>query len=181
LASEKQIKANRRNALVSTGPRTIEGKLRSRFNALSHGMTAATVVLPTEDAAEYEQLQAEMRGVYQPANAAEQQLVDMLTAYYWRLQRAIGVETAIFALGLRSSARAQIYANIGSLPFKNADIKLDPMDPGIALLSRERSLDDLNKFGRHEAHLVRQIRQVQEMLATLQKTRVTIDAKSKAG
>lgn len=41
MASEKQIAANRRNARKSTGPRTPEGKTRSRTNALRHGFASA--------------------------------------------------------------------------------------------------------------------------------------------
>ena len=44
MASEKQIEANRRNALKSTGPRTQEGKARSRMNSLRHGFASATEV-----------------------------------------------------------------------------------------------------------------------------------------
>ena len=54
MASEKQIAANRRNAGRSTGPKTADGKGRVRLNALKHGLTAATVVLPGEDAAALE-------------------------------------------------------------------------------------------------------------------------------
>ena len=46
MSSERQIEANRRNAQKSTGPRTVEGKERSRFNALTHGMTAQFDALP---------------------------------------------------------------------------------------------------------------------------------------
>lgn len=45
MATEKQIAANRRNAAASTGPKTTEGKAKSRANALTHGLTAV-VLLP---------------------------------------------------------------------------------------------------------------------------------------
>ena len=36
--SERKIEANRRNARLSTGPRTEAGKNRSRYNAIKHGI-----------------------------------------------------------------------------------------------------------------------------------------------
>ncbi len=47
-APDAQILANQMNALKSTGPKTPEGKDRSRRNAMKHGL-AATVVVPGEE------------------------------------------------------------------------------------------------------------------------------------
>ncbi len=52
--SQKRIDANRQNAKKSTGPRTPEGKSRSRFNRLQHGLAATVAVLPGEDAAVFQ-------------------------------------------------------------------------------------------------------------------------------
>ncbi len=51
MASDKQNAANRRNSDKSTGPQTDEGKNKSKFNAVKHGLTAAKLidVLPDED------------------------------------------------------------------------------------------------------------------------------------
>ena len=50
MASEKQIAANRANALRSTGPRTAVGKRRSSRNAFRHGLSCP-LSLGTDDAA----------------------------------------------------------------------------------------------------------------------------------
>ena len=55
MISQRKIDANRRNARKSTGPRTEEGKDQVKLNALKHGLTARTVVLPHEDEEAYQQ------------------------------------------------------------------------------------------------------------------------------
>ena len=54
MSSLKQIEANRRNALKSTGPITPEGKEHSRRNALRHGLTSETVIAALEDQEDYQ-------------------------------------------------------------------------------------------------------------------------------
>jgi hypothetical protein len=54
MTSLKQIEANRRTALKSTGPTTLEGTRRSRWNAVRHGLTAETVIATLEDAEDYQ-------------------------------------------------------------------------------------------------------------------------------
>ena len=53
-ASEARIRANQQNALLSTGPKSQEGKEKSRANALKHGLTGSGVVMPEGDSAEVE-------------------------------------------------------------------------------------------------------------------------------
>jgi hypothetical protein len=93
MTSEKQIEANRRNALKSTGPKTDEGKARSSMNALRHGLTAAQAVLPHENEDDYEKLREGMLESYAPENPAEQAIVEELANAYWRLMRLHRVET----------------------------------------------------------------------------------------
>src|SRR4051812_10345245 len=71
----KQIEANRRNARRSTGPNTAEGKLRSRRNAVRHGLTAETVIGALEDAEDYKAFEAAVIADYDAHSAIERELV----------------------------------------------------------------------------------------------------------
>jgi hypothetical protein len=59
MATAAQIAANRANSQKSTGPRTPEGKAASRFNALKHGLDAASILLPGEDPDAYDRMVAD--------------------------------------------------------------------------------------------------------------------------
>ena len=96
MSSLKQIEANRRNALKSTGPTTPEGKERSRGNALRHGLTSETVIAALEDAEDYQAFEAAVIADYDAETAVERELVLRLASVLWRLRRATGTETALF-------------------------------------------------------------------------------------
>ena len=85
---------NRRNAQKSTGPRTPEGKNRSRFNAVKHGMTARTLVLPDEDASVLQMRLETWINDLQPQNEVEQALVEQAVHASWKLERADRAEVA---------------------------------------------------------------------------------------
>ena len=82
MSSLKQIEANRRNALKSTGPTTPEGKERSRRNALRHGLTAETVIAALEDAEDYQAFEAAVISDYDAESAVERELVLRLASVF---------------------------------------------------------------------------------------------------
>jgi hypothetical protein len=96
MSSLKQIDANRRNALKSSGPTTPEGKERSRCNAVRHGLTAETVIATLEDAEDYQAFEAAVITDYDAESAVERELVLRLASVLWRLRRATSIETALF-------------------------------------------------------------------------------------
>lgn len=51
--SERQLEANRQNAQLSTGPKTVEGKNKVKWNALKHGLLAKSVVVPANGSFEH--------------------------------------------------------------------------------------------------------------------------------
>lgn len=98
MTSFRQIEANRRNAYKSTGPVTEEGKLRSRCNAVRHGLTAETVIGALEDAEDYKAFEAAVTADYDAQSAVERELVLRLTSLLWRLRRATTMETGLFEI-----------------------------------------------------------------------------------
>jgi hypothetical protein len=75
MTSFRQIEANRRNARLSTGPVTEEGKRKSRQNALRHGLTAETVIDALEDAEDYAAFEMALAADYDAQSAVERELV----------------------------------------------------------------------------------------------------------
>src|SRR6202050_1460983 len=95
-ASEKQFAANRANAAHSTGPRTEEGKARSRLNALKHGLLAteaANFGVEGEPARRaFEGLSDRLEDYYRPHGPIEEILVQKIAIATWRLKRAMRFE-----------------------------------------------------------------------------------------
>ena len=96
MTSFRQIEANRRNALKSTGPSSEEGKQQSRLNAVRHGLTAETVIGALEDAEDYKAFEAAIIADYDAESAVERELVLRLASLLWRLRRATTMETGLF-------------------------------------------------------------------------------------
>src|SRR3954465_13888932 len=97
----KEMQANRRNSRRSTGPITQKGKLRSRRNAVRHGLTAETVIGALEDAEDYKAFEAAVITDYDAQSAVERELVLRLASLLWRIRRATTMETGLFEIQAR--------------------------------------------------------------------------------
>ena len=96
MATIKQIRANRRNAKKSTGPKTEEGKNRTRFNALVHGLRAESAIIPGEDPAKFDQHLERLTNAWMPQDDMEKSLVEQIAINQWKLARIDRAEARIY-------------------------------------------------------------------------------------
>jgi hypothetical protein len=96
MSTRRQRAASRTNGQKSQGPITAEGKAKSRFNALKHGIDAKHQVMFNESAEDLAELAAEYHELHAPANADERFLVDTMINYEWRLRRLRCVEADLW-------------------------------------------------------------------------------------
>ena len=115
-STEKQIAANRANAAQSTGPRTEDGKARSRLNALKHGLLAteaANFGVEGEPARRaFENLSDRLENHYRPRGPIEEILVQKIAIATWRLKRALRFESrSTHDASLREAAAYKNWSN----------------------------------------------------------------------
>ena len=106
--SQKQIEANRRNALQSTGPTTSEGKRAVRHNAIKHGLLAQEVVIESgelkESRAEFDEFLSGLHEDLEPVGMLEEMLVEKIAVEWWRLRRVLRSEAGEVCAGVERSA-----------------------------------------------------------------------------
>jgi len=94
--SRRRIRANRRNAKKSTGPKTVEGKRIVSRNALVHGLRSTKFpLLPFENSAEYREFEEAMERDCRPQGVLQRQVVHQITEISWKLRRMPGIEAAL--------------------------------------------------------------------------------------
>lgn len=106
--TDRQLVANRQNALKSSGPQTLEGKAVAKLNALKHGILAKEVVIRGENIRESSM---EFRAVLAwfwrdlvPVGAVEEMLVERIATCYWRLRRVLIAEAGEIKLAVDAAS-----------------------------------------------------------------------------
>ena len=110
MASPAQVAANQANSLKSTGPRSVEGKSVSRFNALKHGIDAQSIVIPGEDPHQYAALADAYHREYRPESPSEAFHVDTMLRAAWQKLRLARVEADLTRTLLAESNGASLAA-----------------------------------------------------------------------
>jgi hypothetical protein len=107
--SNARAAASRRNGAKSRGPKTPEGKARAAQNALKHGMRAQKhVLLPQEDAAAFEALEATILAALAPEGALQTMLARRVAVAAWRLERADRLEAEVLEVRSHDGASAGV-------------------------------------------------------------------------
>jgi len=139
---------NRANSQYSTGPRTEGGKARSSRNALCHGLSSRTAVLPSEDPAAYQLHCHQFFDEHRPATPTETQLVQEIADTAWRLNRIPALEAELLRRAeLSASPEATEEARI-AFDIVDAHRTLAILSLHGARLSRQfqRTLQQLREF-----------------------------------
>lgn len=152
------LAANRANALLSVGPRSEEGKLQSRRNALQHGIftqaLGASIQELGENPAAYESLRRGLLRAFAPEDAFEEMLVEEMAQLSWRRQRLMRAESGLVAAktrhyeigrALEGSSHAggsQQFASVGLVPALGYAGLPDSVDKCDRILDTLRSLRD---------------------------------------
>lgn len=189
MTSEARIEANRRNALLSTGPRSAEGKAIVARNAMRHGLRAQQVLIAGESEKEFESFRDAMAEYYEPVGVLEGELVEKIVVSLWRLKRAARIEVEIidhfsrpeegkgnelpFEIVITKTYEGSPNTEIDE-PQKEREPRAEPVAArrkslGEAVKAALEGAGVLSKFMRYEAHIakmlfanIRELERVQE-------------------
>jgi hypothetical protein len=120
MATVKQREANRRNAQLSSGPKSQEGKEKVRLNAVKHGLRAEVIeVLPHEDRIEFARRLDAWFEEYDPRSEIEIHRVRRAAVLTWKIERADRHEIAQLSKSVIESVRPCL--NDSSVPYAQMD------------------------------------------------------------
>jgi len=121
MATEAQIRANRRNAQKSTGPRSRQGRAAVSQNAVKHGLLTRQDVITSESQADFDLYRERMLTELAPASPMESMLAERIVALSWRLKRAGRIQNQTIDALNANNTSSPLTKLTQSLLFKNHD------------------------------------------------------------
>jgi hypothetical protein len=148
----------RANAEKSTGPRTANGKQRSRCNAVKHNLSGQNLILLETERVAYNRMATSMQNDLNPKTEPERQIAQKIIDTNFRLNRLTAIESNMFSFGLLDNE-----TDTGH------DDQIETMAAQTrAWIERAHSFDIL---GRYETRLSRQLLKYQQEFERLQAQR----------
>ncbi len=137
MTTHRQIQANRKNARLSTGPKTQEGKALVCQNAIKHGILTKEVFVDEDRKKEFQTLRDAFYLQFEPEGQWEHFLLDRVINCAWRL-------------GLTTRVEAQIIRNENAFSFEGDEVKIS--QPFVSSTS-----DAMHLLSRYESCLERSL------------------------
>jgi hypothetical protein len=154
---------NRANAQHSTGPKTEEGKQRSRYNARKHNLTGQAILSSEEDLKNYFDCSARLIASLHCDGEHELRLAQSLADAQWQLDRARAIETnLLFQLA------------VPHMPEDSNDAADWAESQAKAFMENSKQLDLMSRYA---TRYHRQVLQIHGLLAQVQKERRKFDEK----
>jgi len=146
-----KVETNRKNALNSTGPRTLAGKAKVSQNAVRHGAYSEALTMLLESPEDFASLRSGIGDTLRPVGALETNLVDRMASLWWRMERAKMAANQ----SLWMSARRRFKGSLEDM------LEMDPFNETVALDKDECRFpgawdyDKQERLLRHEMSLER--------------------------
>jgi len=178
IVSDNKVRANRANAKLSTGPRTLSGKEKVSGNALTHGLTAEKHVIIGESIDEFNTFKNSMFNVHEPFGAYEEEIFIKLVELLWRLRRVGLIETGIYGNEIleydADSYKPKASDKITHSDFKEGDqrkVLKNQSLIGIAFTRDSTAGSSLLKLNTIEGRLIGRVQMYEDLLFKAKKKR----------
>ena len=176
IVSDNKVRANRANAKLSTGPKTLSGKEKVSGNALTHGLTAEKHVIIGESIEEFNTFKDSMLKVYEPVGAHQEEIFIKLVELLWRLRRVGLIETGIYGNEIlefdADSYKPQASEKIMHSDFKEGDqrkVLKNQSLIGIAFTRDSTAGSSLLKLNTIEGRLIGRVQLYEDLLLKAKK------------
>jgi hypothetical protein len=176
IVSDNKVRANRANAKLSTGPKTLSGKEKVSGNALTHGLTAEKHVIIGESIEEFNTFKDSMLKVYEPVGAHQEEIFIKLVELLWRLRRVGLIETGIYGNEIleydADSCKPQVSEKIMHSDFKEGDqrkVLKNQSLIGIAFTRDSTAGSSLLKLNTIEGRLIGRVQLYEDLLLKAKK------------
>lgn len=115
MASAAQVIANQANALLSTGPKTEEGKAKSARNNTQHGLTFGYLHVEATEQDAFCEFEANLRKELDPEGAIEEEVFFQFRDAAWRLEKIYGILNGLHKDGVDPLINPEVAAQLTQL------------------------------------------------------------------